>query len=475
MGKTRTLLELYGSLDKAVRESDGPEIAAAVDQLLPGASANKGWYREIEHFFFGPEGAKNDPDPIEALKRIAQEDQRLKDYEKLRLLYGIAALARVQNVPAIGPLPHLKEEPAMKDAVTGALAVLRKGGAPYDKRKAATEKSYDEIIGHLETTTGRRAWPKITKKSVKNDWVDEGVEQAPLCGTSVVTVDGFQCVVVDTEFSSDAVSLNEVKAIADPRNWDEDYHEFFCQIEQLPARPDGWGRFLETVGFCGEDGGEDALELVTQLKYYKSTPSETEAHLDYDLDDPTPGDGDGRVKVDRGFINMRPSGDDPDTKDPDTKGVRVRIRKVVHIEGLLPAAQARLVCVSGYGTAAREMLLGAAERAKTDRTFEPVPWDTPVSAPDTSGQGDTEPAEPISYIATAAVKVWADAADEIMTRSFDMSDKWLDGALNFNDLANYSKDVGGLLLRAPWEFLQALNQPRYPGGRSNQKPQGGGT
>jgi hypothetical protein len=466
MGNTRALLELYGSLDKVVSQSDDPQIAAAVDQLLPGASANKGWYREIEQFFFGPQGARSDPDPIAALTRLGQADQRLKDYEKLRLLYGVAALARVQSVPARGPLPSLKENDDMKEAVAGALACLRRGDATYDERKNAAKESYDQIIGHLETTTGRRAWPTITKESVENSWVDNEVGQVPLCQTAVVTVDGFQCVVVDTEFSSDAVSLNEVKDIADPRNWDEDYHEFFCQIQALPARPDGWGRFLETVGFCGEDGGEDALELVTQLKYYKSTPSDTEAHLDYDLDDPTPGAGDGRVKVDRGFINMQATGN-----EPAAKGVRVRVRKVVHIAGVPPWAQARLVCISGYGTAAREMLLGAALKPKRP----PVPWDTPVAAPDTSEQGDTESAEPISYIATAAVKVWADSAEEVVTRSVDMSEKWLDGRLNFSDLANYSSDVGALLLRTPWEFLQALNQPRYAGGESNSKRRGGGT
>lgn len=260
------------------------------------------------------------------------------------------------------------------------------------------------------------------------------------------------------------MSLNDVKDIADPRNWDEDYHEFFCQIQALPARPDGWGRFLETVGFCGEGGAEDALDLTTQLKYFKSTPSATEAHLDYDLDDPTPGAGDGRVKVDRGFINMQATG-----KDAAAKGVRVRIRKVVHIAGIPPWAQARLVCISGYGTAAREMLLGAALTPNRP----PVPWDTPVTARDTSEQGQTQSAEPAGYIATAAVKVWADSAETVMARTVDMSEKWLAGSLSFSDFADYSTDVGSLLLRAPWEFLQALNQPRSPG-QSSAKPRGGG-
>jgi hypothetical protein len=467
MKKLRSLLELYGSLDKVVLQSDDPQMAAAVDQLLPGATANKGWYREIEHFCFGhhPQGVKDEADPIQALNNIADRGGKLTDFEKLRLLHGVAAIARIQSVPAIGPLPHLKENDAMKDAVVGALAYLRPGKAAYDKRKAETRQSYDEFIGHLEKTTGRRAWPKITKESVDNNWIAQNIADVPLCKTSVVTVDGYQCVCIDTEFTSNDVSLNQVKAVADPRNWDQSYHDFFCAIDQLPERSDGWGRFLETVGFCGEDEEQDVLKLVTQLKYFKSTPSSTEANLDYDLDDPTPGDGDGQVKVDRGYINMRaPQG------KPDKPPVHVRTRKVVHIDGVSPGAQARLVCITGYGTASRELLVGPAKNPPSNA----VGWDVPVGGKDTTEEGDTGP-QPISNVAGAAVKVWSDCAEDVMTRSFDLSEKWMAGRLNFNDLAQYSKDVSGLLLTAPWEFLQAMNQPRFPSGRSDQKPQGGRT
>jgi hypothetical protein len=464
MKKLRSLLELYGSLDKAVSQSDDPEIAAAVDKLLPGASENKGWYREIEHFCFAqhPHGAKKEAKPIEALKTIAAQEE-LADYEKLRLLYGVAALARVKKLHPSAPLPDLTQGQPRQDLI-GALAHLRAEASPEDRRAAAAT-DVDPFIDHLSSGTGRRAWRSIKEKAVDNSWIAQDVADVPLCNTSVVTVDGYQCVVVDCEFSSNELTLNAVKAIADPRNWDEDYHDFFCNIQPLPARPDGWGRFLETVGFCGEGEDEqDVFKLVTQLKYYKSTPSDTEAHLDYDLDDPTPGAGDGQVKVDRGFINMTST-----VKDADAKGVRVRIRKVVHIAGVRPWAQARLVCITGYGTAAREMLLGAADKPPP----HPEPWAAPVTAEDTTEQGGTESGKPTSYIATAAVKVWSDCVQDVITRNLDLSEKWMDGRLNFNDLANYSKDISGLLLGAPWEFLQAMNQPRYQGTQSNETPQRG--
>ncbi|PXX06310.1 hypothetical protein [Mycolicibacterium moriokaense] len=453
MGKTRTLLELYGSLDKAVSQSDDPQVTAAVDQLLPGASANKGWYREIEQFFFGPQHAHTDPDPIAALTRLGQADQELKDYQKLRLLYAVAALARLHSV---APAPNVK--PAdMRNALIAALAQLRPKGSSA-KRKDATSAALDGLVDHLATTSGRRAWTKITDDLAAKNAITDQVAQTPVCKTAVVTVGGVECVVIDTEFTSTTLSLNDVKAIADPRNWDEDYHDFFCNIKELKARPDGWGRFLETVGFCGEGDEPDVGKLVTQLKYFKSTPSATEANLDYDLDDPTPGLGDGQITVDRGFINM--SAPDGDAAKPP---VLVRTRKVAHITGLRPWAQARLVCVTGYGTSAMEFLLGAAARAAAhDPDFDPVPWDSPVTEEDTSEQADTAAAPPASHIAQTAVDVWVDSIEGVMARYSDVSEKWFAGTLNFTDLADYSADVGGVLLGAPWKFLQAMSQPSYP-------------
>src|SRR5262249_32605229 len=153
---------------------------------------------------------------------------------------------------------------------------------------------------------------------------------------------GREAVCVDTDLRGpDKVSLNDLKAIIDPRNWHEDYPDFFLAMRPLhPPRPDDWGRVLETVGFGAAGFGR---ELVTDLKYYKSGPEEgSEARLEYDLDDPTPGAGDGQVLIDRGFINMSAV-----NGDPALGPVHVRTRKVVHIRGLSPFAQQRLVCITG--------------------------------------------------------------------------------------------------------------------------------
>ena len=142
----------------------------------------------------------------------------------------------------------------------------------------------------------------------------------------------------------------------DPRNWHNDYPDFFCSMEYKGLRADGWRRVLERVGICQYS----PLVLRTMLKFYKTTvngPDTYAARLDYDLNDPVPDPaGDGKITVDRGFINMwctNPLGR--------TKMVcAVRIRKVAHINGVSPYAMKRLVCILGYAYVAMEMLFGTA-------------------------------------------------------------------------------------------------------------------
>src|ERR1700758_3167643 len=87
METLRPLFELYGCLDRVVRQTDDPEMAAAVDQLVPGAAANPGWHREIEFFCYG--GARADEaDPILGLTTIADQGQHVTAYEKVGLMYS---------------------------------------------------------------------------------------------------------------------------------------------------------------------------------------------------------------------------------------------------------------------------------------------------------------------------------------------------------------------------------------------------
>jgi hypothetical protein len=192
------------------------------------------------------------------------------------------------------------------------------------------------------------------------------------------------------------------------------------------------------------------------------------ARLEYDLDDPTPGDGDGQVLIDRGFINMWARG------GPNKGPVKVRTRKVVHIRGLSPFAQQRLVCITGYGTAAKEFMFGAAE----NRPMGDVPWDAPVDAPGPTGQAvsaSSKPSNPPIYVAQTVVESWLNLAEDLTNRSFELCEKWFKERVDYGDLVDYSKAVGGRILSAPWEFMDAMTRPRYGGGKSDNRPGGDGT
>ncbi len=177
---------------------------------------------------------------------------------------------------------------------------------------------------------------------------------APLCKTAVVTVDGLEWVLVDTEFTSDNVSLEDLKSIVNPFNWDEDYGEFFADMQSRPRTsfPIGWRRVLEKVRLV------EGFDLKTPLKYfpYQDKARPYEASLEYDLDMSALATGDGRVLVDRGYIRMTAL----DRRNTHSDGVSVKTRKIVHIQGIPPWAQARLVCLCGYGTSSADFLLEAA-------------------------------------------------------------------------------------------------------------------
>ena len=71
MAALRDLLEVYGALDEAAAKSGNPSVAATLDGFLPTASANIGWYREVENFFFR-EKATQTPNLGEACARLGE-------------------------------------------------------------------------------------------------------------------------------------------------------------------------------------------------------------------------------------------------------------------------------------------------------------------------------------------------------------------------------------------------------------------
>jgi hypothetical protein len=469
MTALRDLLEVYGALDEAAAKSGNPAVAATLDGFLPKASANVGWYREVENFFFR-EKAKQTPSLADACARLGeraehadrQQDARgLTAPQKQRLFYGLSAAARIHQVAPTSMLASSDSE--LKAALVPALAAVGPEDKSYSDRREHAEAHFDDYFGTVRSRlTGRTDYGAFREVAASSEIVDSATLTVPMCKSAVVTVDGLQCAVVDTVLRSDTIPLDNLKAIVNPFNWNQNYPDFFIRMAPFrdPFRSDRWRRVLETVGFTGLGG----FEITTALKYH-TTVGESEARLDYDLDDPTPGPGDGQVLVDRGYINMWVTNQQ---RKPAEGGVAVRTRKVIHISGLSPFAQQRLVCLTGYGTASSEFLLGpAGEPSEKARDFEYYrhgqrPEEEPeVSAP-----------EPSAHVVATAVNMWTDAVEGVTSDYFDMAEKWMAGGLRLSDVTEFSQRVTGRLVTSPLEFLDRINQPRSPRRGPSQSPSG---
>ena len=475
MAALRSLLAIYGALDDAIIRTDDFRVAATVDAFLPGASANTGWYSEIETFFFGAD-AQRTPDLDAALRDIGIDilnGNALTTPQKSRLFFAVSAITRVrQVVPTAFPSlpPPAEESEDQSDGGSGvqndegfdnwvkfALAAVGPENISEEDRLAQSIRLQDEVAFRFPN---RQSFYDFRAYAASQEWIVEETLAIPLCQATMVDIDGIESVVVDTEATSNDVSLNELKAIVNPYNWHKNYPDFFCDMISCrrPDRGDGWRRVLEQVGFC-KVGGQT---LNTLLKYIATEETPYEARLDYDLDDPKGPEGDGLVTVDRGFINMWSL-----HRNPDQDGVRVRTRKVVHINGILPYAQARLVCITGYASASNEFLFGAAINPPSnpkefkfyDTAVQPATAEQAVNAT-AAGPGNTP--TPTDHVGTTAVKLWTDTVRDLTTNYFDFASKWATGNVRAADVADYTKQATSRLAKAPVDFLDAVSKPRYP-------------
>lgn len=452
----RELLEIFGAIDVAIEHSDRKDFTSAVDQFLPQYSKHAGWYAELDRFLF-PHDPRPEPNVSEALSKIVAYDtitakdesdrRRLTQPQKARLLYILSTIARLNSMVPDSTLPKLTTD--HKDLTIEALAAV--GPTTYDRntRLDTAKARFDDFArGVPEHFTGRGEFHKLRKIALMGNMVGEQTALAPLCQAAITTVNGFDSVVVDTSFESPKVSLNNLKRVVNPYNWNENYPEFFLSMtnDGDVICPDGWRRVLETVQFF------EGFELNTPLKYLPFVQDAGTARLEYDLDTSRFHAGDGRVRVDRGYINMIA------TEDPDKPGVRVRTRKVVHIEGISPFAQQRLVCITGYGTASSDFLLGRAD-PPPDSAED---FDFPVDDEQANKRPtDDTPVSLARHAVPTAVQVWADTLVDVSGQYADLAEKWWGGNLVASDIAEFGSRVGSRLAATPLTFLDAVNRSRY--------------
>ena len=431
----------------------------------------------------GETDAKTDSDPAVSLNKALDTILKhgdLTTVQKTLLLGRVVPLARAggtatsrqtltDTLVALAP-NYLPKDAVATRAATTSHALLSRPGAPLLGDRAQTAR--DQVV--------------TAKLAVADGFLPPDAIHVGTCVTYTVTMtvdeQDCECVVIDTECSSPVVSLTNLKAVVNPFNWSQNYPQFFTNMEELPPHiDDHWTRVLETVSLVGIDGVQS---VTTRLRFHtKEDPKGLSASIDYDLDTPQlraeafeenkgfhGSAGDGRVIYDRGWINMWV---DNEQYDPNSPGVRAKTKKIVHIQGYDPDFQ-ELACYLGYGTASAEFLLGSAgasgRRGFLDRGAATV-QELNAAAPQAESEAAKAPAEG-RYFAPTGVRIWTDTAREMVDGYLDVATQWSAGQLTVDRLADYTAKTADQMLRAPFEFLEAMTKPRKR--RKPAGPNGGG-
>lgn len=471
-------LALYGALDdilaQAIEDGDA-ETAVLVNQYLPGAIEHQGWSNELREIFGQPNNSNIAETVTAALNAVfANGAEALTIPDLANLIYVVGALGHFDAANPVGNA----------GLFTNVLALAGIEGISQERRLEMAGAFLNDDEGLLKGLYGWQAWPDVIQTAADNFWVKEIIATVPQCSTSVVTVKGLECVAIDAEIESNDITFDNLLAVVDPRNWPHAYPGFFCKMDGPAARvpPDKWWNVDETVGFCpvDPDGG---LGLTQRLRFLKSKQSGKDARLDFDLADNQKGCT-GEVLVDRGFVNVTCTHPDGNTSKG---GVRLKTKKVAHIKGISPYAQAFWLCKLGYGWVAMHLFFGMADRPQ----YSKAEWKDPpvISEPDNdppdeddendddSGDGgavgfagadDAPPADDELAVATKTAKKLAEVANYLTVTNLDLTKKWLDGGLNFGDLAKYGYEVGGKLAGEPWKWLHEITTATKP-----SKPPGG--
>ncbi|WP_156690075.1 hypothetical protein [Mycobacterium sp. Marseille-P9652] len=444
------------------------------DAFLPGTSANADWYREIQAFFL-PRGINGDgeppppPDTISALEEIRSDGsngRRPTAPESSRFIYGLGAAVHLINELPDVQLPISNPFQVDRRSILAEVFALTGGKELGLQTALFSTDELDRVQSlFIEQFKSWRDWPIVSRELVQLGVLAFDSDSVPLCNAAVINYKGIEAVVVDAKLRSKYVSLNDLAAVVDPRNWSADGPSFFCSMVDEGPRPDHWHKVLETVGYC-DINEAISPRLVTMLKFHKLTVQGSATHqhlLDYDLNDPVPDPkGDGKIDVDNGFIDMQTE----QNGDPNQPPVLVRVRKVCHINGLRPYTQKMLVCIMGYAAAVEKMLFGSARQHNPN--FSYVPWDdsgggqSGGGSQQQGGQAGQQP-PPDNSVASTAISMVADCVKDLAAKQYDLTDKWLAGQLTVADLAQYSADVGARIASDPWKFIQAISQPKGGG------------
>ena len=421
-----------------------------------------------------------------------------------RARYFAALIGLAQMIPAArAATGRAQIDLSASEPFINALAAIGPREVALDRRATRVRDVAPDLLALTDRANASDGSRMLAAYAVHRGLLPADTLLVGTCSTHLASVNGYQCVVIDTFCGAPDVSLDALQSIVNPFNWAANYSEFFQAME--PLRPwgiEGWTRVRETVALLGIDG---VNEVTTHLRFHTSedrpaTPGwsgrgPASARIDYDLDvkyyelDDAPYNRDndplvsgGPVNVDRGWINMWTNNS---TNDPSQPGVRFRTKKIVQIDDVNPEFQRVALGPLGYGKASAEFLLGPAKAPPSSaHPFiyrgwpAPVPPGSPPPPPPTDQSPPptaptSQPAGNSPHFARSAVQIWTDTAKQMTTDYAVVAGRWTTGQLTPTELADYAATTTNRLIRAPFAFLEQMTQVRVPP-TGNSTNQGGG-
>ncbi|MGE2736113.1 hypothetical protein [Mycolicibacterium vaccae] len=454
MATLHSLMALYGALDDAVVALDDRRVTATVEEFLPGSTPpeHRGWFSEIRSLV---RRLSVDPDQTEfptrtaALREFAEMGERgdnldgdvLGPVELSRLLYVIGAHWQLASRP--------REE---QELFAGALSVAIPRTS--DIETGAGGEALLELFG--ESFLNTNTFADIITAAEAQGLVSEELLHYVLNSSLYTDIRRDACgeyAVLESEYFREQLSLNNVKAVVDPRNW-PDCCPFFCDMAPIPTTPDsyGWSRLLESVStLCGLFPG---YRLRTALKFWKGEKPGG-GFINYDLDDDRANTTDiGFAVVDRGYVSF----------EQDQGGVRIRTLKEVKFAGISAFATLMFARIGGYAAIGENMLVGCALNPQSYHQ----PWQIsagtgkPYAAVDPTKC--SSPAVPapcgcdtsIHPAVAEAVGMWTDCVTEVSTEYATLVNRWAKCGFDASEFADFGSKVSARLATDPFRIWSHL-------------------
>ncbi|WP_428340383.1 hypothetical protein [Mycobacterium sp.] len=489
----QALLALYGALDQAV-STGNTDIEATVARYLPGSTgATAGWYEQLLVFlghragqFTHTASVPDLGDALSVLKQHAAASQPAPASRAVSKKTGKtpkkepAATAGFSGTRPTPPEPDRPLSTVQKARMVYAIAMLSQlpGWYLQNVLGASWEQQLDDaldlvrgtnsgLFDHLRLNLNSRdGYPKVIEIAGDRGLVDPKVALVPLCQPKLMIVRNHPSLVITTEFSSDDVSLDELKDVIDPANWAKCLSTFFCDMRPKPDRDDGWARVLEQVSTTCPIL---PTRMTTPLKYWKTeglddTTQLPTACLEYALDEQPVHDaeGDGLIVLDEGFIRMTSTG----------SGVRIRTRKVVGFRNSAITPWGVLACAMGYGDQGIDMILdGVENHASNSQGWTPWKMSTlpPVKAPNqpTTPPSQTPPAPAPDTSRRAvelAVEMVNECVDDMSEKTAAVAAKWASGTVPIAEMIELNAEFTARVITDPWRYLERLRNPARKGG-----------